>query len=121
MQVQEPHPPAGSGDGLRPGAPRLDPISVALLKRAFADRDYATRLVAVEAIGQVPATALTVDMLEEALGDPEHDVRLGAVESLTRLRTPRTLALLRGVRDDDKEQLDIRAAAAAAVLYLTTP
>ena len=99
--------------------PSIDPASTAVLEKALSSKDYATRLIAVEAVGDSRAEAL-VGWLEHALGDPEHDVRMAAVESLDRLHSSRAFALLVTVRDDSSEELDIRAVAAAALLR-TTP
>jgi HEAT repeat protein len=78
-------------------------------------RDYATRLIAVEALGTVDRVD-TTPWLAHALGDPEHDVRVAAVQALSHLRFPRAERLLRSVRDDVEEALDIRALAASALL-----
>jgi HEAT repeat protein len=99
--------------GVRPRS--LDATSIAVLKEALANKDYAVRLVALEALGQTKLDAL-VPWLEHALGDPEHDVRMTAAEALVKIRSPRALALLATVRDDREESLDIRALAAAALL-----
>ncbi len=101
------------------GRASLDTSSIAVLKEALASRDYATRLVAIDAIANARAELLTGG-LEHALGDPEHDVRIAAVDALDRIHTTRALALLITVRDDTTEELDVRAAAAGALLR-TTP
>jgi HEAT repeat protein len=93
----------------------LDPASVAVLKQAIESKDYATRLIAIEAIGDVRAEAL-LPWLEHALGDPEHDVRMATVEALEKFHSPRAFALLVTVRDDTTEDLDVRALAASSVL-----
>lgn len=103
-----------------PVAPALPgTASLAVLKAALASKDYATRLVAIDAIANARAELL-IGGLEHALGDPEHDVRMAAVDALDRIHTTRALTLLTTVRDDDAEDLDIRAAAAGALLR-TTP
>jgi HEAT repeat protein len=98
-----------------PRGAELDPASVAVLKQAIESRDYATRLIAIEAIGDAQAQAL-LPWLEHALGDPEHDVRMATVEALEKLRSARALALLATVRDDTSEELDVRALAASVFL-----
>lgn len=108
---------ASAHGSLRP--PAIDPASTAVLEKALSSKDYATRLIAVEAVGDSRSEAL-VGWLEHALGDPEHDVRMAAVESLDRVHSSRAVALLVTVRDDNREELDIRAVAAAALLR-TTP
>jgi HEAT repeat protein len=99
------------------GAPAraLNATSLAVIKEALASKDYATRLIAVEALGDAKADVL-VPWLEHALGDPEHDVRMAAVEALEKVRSPRASAVLATVRDDASEDLDIRALAASALL-----
>jgi HEAT repeat protein len=97
-------------------APRGDDArSLAVVREALASRDYATRLFAVEALGQVRGVDV-VPALERALGDPEHDVRVAAVQSLRRAGSSRACDALRLVRDDKDESLDIRALAASALL-----
>jgi HEAT repeat protein len=88
---------------------------MAVLEQALSSPDYATRLIAVEALGDVKGIDVA-PWLEKALGDPEHDVRMSAVDSLARLGTARGRALLQSVRDDVTEDLDVRAFAAAALL-----
>src|SRR5262245_54861059 len=78
--------------------------SLDVLKRALASKDYATRLITVQAIGDVRAYDL-VAWLEPVLGDPEHDVRVAAIEALRRMGSPRARHLLRSVRDDKTEVL----------------
>jgi HEAT repeat protein len=95
-------------------------LTLGVLREAQASRDYETRLFAVQALGAVHAVDVT-RWLEHALGDPEHDVRVAAVESLRRLGTPRAATLLRSVRDDKQEVLQIRALAASALLSSETP
>jgi len=90
-----------------------------VLKEALASKDYATRLVAAEALGEAKLDS-AVPWLEHVLGDPEHDVRMAAVEALDRVHSPHARALLVTVRDDMTEELDIRAVAAGALLQ-TTP
>ena len=96
----------------------LDPRSMEVLRLAVASKDYATRLIAIEAIADSGAEVL-FPWLEECLGDPEHDVRMAAVDALHRFRSPRATALLASVRDDSSEDLDIRALAASALLSAT--
>lgn len=89
--------------------------SLDVLKHALASKDYATRLITVQAIGDVRAYDL-VAWLEPVLGDPEHDVRVAAIDALRRIGSPRARQLLRSVREDKTEALDIRALAASALL-----
>lgn len=93
----------------------LDAASSAVLRQALASKDYATRLIAVEALGRSKVDAV-MPWLEHALGDPEHDVRMTAVEALDRMHSTGALTLLATVRDDTSEDLDIRALAASAFL-----
>lgn len=96
---------------------RLSDLDAALevLRAALHDSDYATRLMAVEALGAVRSIDVT-PWLAHALGDPEHDVRVAAIEALRRIGSPAAGHLLRTVVDDDHEQLDLRALAASALL-----
>src|SRR6266581_2038332 len=66
----------------------LDPTSVAVLEKAIGSADYATRLIAIEAVADAHAEPL-LGWLEHALGDPEHDVRMAAVEALDRIHSSR--------------------------------
>jgi HEAT repeat protein len=91
--------------------PDDEATSIAVLRDGLQSRDYATRLFAVEALGHVRAVDVT-PALERALGDPEHDVRVAAVEALKQQGSPRARALLRTVRDDKSEALDVRVLAA---------
>jgi HEAT repeat protein len=102
----------------RPAA-QIDAASVAVLEQAIDSKDYATRLIAIEAVGDIRAD-MFLPWLERALGDPEHDVRMATVDALRRVGSPRAFALLKSVREDTTEELDIRALAAAALLT-TTP
>ena len=121
---RSPH-PAVEAKPETPGRPEpggrasLDPSSMAVLKQALASRNYATRLVAIDAIANA-RVELLIGALEHALGDPEHDVRMAAVDALDRIHTSPALSLLITVRDDATEELDIRAVAAGALLR-TTP
>lgn len=102
------------------GATRaVDTRSLAVLKEALGSKDYATRLIAVEAMGEAKLESF-VPSLEHTLGDPENDVRMAAVEALEACGSPRANAILATVRDDTTEALDIRAVAAGALLR-TTP
>jgi HEAT repeat protein len=89
-----------------------------VLRAAVEDSDYATRLMAIEALGFVRWIDVT-PWLARALGDPEHDVRVAAVEALRRLGSVAAHRLLRSVVDDDQEQLDVRALAASALVSPT--
>lgn len=92
-----------------------DEASIAVLREALASKDYATRLLAVEALGDVH-TEEFLPWLEHALGDPEHDVRMAAVDALAKYRTESAARVLRTVRGDKTEEMDIRALAASALL-----
>ncbi len=94
--------------------------SLVVLADALASKDYESRMIAVEAIGEARLAELT-SWLEKALGDPEHDVRMLAVEALGKLGTPAARAALVSVRDDTSEKLDLRALAAAQLLRRTRP
>jgi HEAT repeat protein len=96
-------------------APGKETPSWAVLRRALQSRDYAVRLLAVQALGSVRSVDVT-SWLEHCLSDPEHDVRVAAVDALDRLHSRRGLLLLRSVRDDESEELDIRALAAGALI-----
>ncbi len=110
--------PARSPGAASP-ARTFDSASLAVLKEALASKDYATRLVAVEALGEAKLDS-AVPWVEHALGDTEHDVRMAGVEALDRVHSPRARALLVTVGDDMTEELDIRAVAAGALIR-TTP
>lgn len=86
-----------------------------VLRRGLASRDYADRLLTTQLLGELRGSE---DWLARSLSDPEHDVRVAAVDALKRLGTPRAAQLLRRVRDDNTEKLDIRVLAAAALLQL---
>ena len=125
LETPEPAPSPVADRPIRPQAPSgahtgtLDAASVAVLQHALGSKDIATRLIAMEAVGDSHADAL-IGWLEHGLGDPEHDVRMAAVEALDRIHTPRALGLLASVRDDTTEELDVRAVAAGALLRITT-
>ena len=117
-----PAPPLRSESG-PPPAPKAtrsasDPVSLEILEKALRSPDYATRLIAVEAAGELPMPQ-AVEWLARALGDPEHDVRVAAVMGLGVQGARRAEELLRTVRDDETEQLDIRALASSALLTPT--
>ena len=111
-QTRSPGPPGGR-------IAALDAASAAVLKQALESKDYATRLIAIEAVADAHAEPL-LGWLEHALGDPEHDVRMAAVEALDRMHSTRALTLLATVRDDTGEELDVCAVAAGALIR-TTP
>ncbi len=115
-----PAPPRAARSAEPPVRPRsgLDPTSVAVLEKAIGSADYATRLIAIEAVADAHAEPL-LGWLEHALGDPEHDVRMAAVEALDRIHSSRALAVLATVRDDTTEDLDVRAVAAGGLLRTT--
>jgi HEAT repeat protein len=112
LPIETPRAPAAS-------SPSPDP-SLTVLAEALASKDYESRMIAVEAIGEAHLAELT-PWLENALGDPEHDVRMLAVEALGKLGTPAARAALMSVRDDTSEKLDVRALAAAQLLRRTRP
>jgi hypothetical protein len=108
----------------RPGgaleSPTRETPSWSVLRLALKSRDYAVRLLATQALGGIR----TVDVsgwIEHSLADPEHDVRVAAVDALDRVGSRRALALLRSVRDDGTEALDIRALAASAIINHSEP
>ncbi len=107
--------PSGAAPSSSRAQPAHDTASLAVLKQAIESKDYATRLIAIEAIAGSRADSL-MPWLEHALGDPEHDVRMAVVDALERFHTARALSLLVSVRDDTTEDLDIRALAASALL-----
>jgi HEAT repeat protein len=89
--------------------------SWAVLRKAMQSRDYAVRLLTTQALGGIRSADVTA-WIEHSLADPEHDVRVAAVDALDRIHTRRALDLLRSVRDDESESLDIRALAASALI-----
>jgi HEAT repeat protein len=96
-------------------APKSENRSWAVLREALKSRDYAVRLLATQGLGDLHGVDVA-PWLAQSLGDPEHDVRVAAVDALSRIGSARALALLRSVRDDATEALDIRALAAVALL-----
>lgn len=86
-----------------------------ILERGLRSRDYADRLLTTQVLGELRGSE---DWVARSLSDPEHDVRVTAVDALKRLASPRAAQLLRRVRDDSTEKLDIRVLAAAALLQL---
>ena len=99
-------------------APRsagVDAPTIAVLRAGLSSPDYATRLVATDALGCAPA-AVALGALERQLGDPEADVRAAAILSLHKQNDRTARALLRSVRDDDQEELSLRVLAAAALI-----
>jgi len=102
----------GSG---RLASPTKENASWAVLRKAIQSRDYAVRLLATQALGGIRSVDVTA-WIEHSLADPEHDVRVAAVDALDRVRSRRALELLRSVRDDETEALDIRALAASALI-----
>jgi HEAT repeat protein len=102
-------------DGARSGA-RLDP-SWKVLQLGLASRDYSDRLLTTQVLGELRGTE---DWIARSLSDPEHDVRVAAVDALKHVGSSRAAQLLRRVRDDASEKLDIRVLAAAALLQLGT-
>jgi HEAT repeat protein len=115
-ESSETRPAAGPAPSRSPA--RIDAATVDVLKQALESKDYATRLIAIEAIGETRAE-MFLPWLERSLGDPEHDVRMATVDALQRFRSTRSLTLLLSVRDDTTEELDIRALAASALLAST--
>jgi HEAT repeat protein len=101
-------------------SPATETPSWAVLRQALKSKDYAVRLLATQALGGIR----TVDVsgwIEHSLADPEHDVRVAAVDALDRMGSRRALALLRSVRDDETEAIDIRALAASALINHSDP
>jgi HEAT repeat protein len=90
-------------------------LSWRLLQQGLASRDYSDRLLTTQLLGELRGSE---EWLARSLSDPEHDVRVAAVDALKKLGTPRAAQLLRRVRDDNTETLDIRILAAAALLQL---
>jgi len=113
----------GAQPGRTPAAlasPAKETPSWAVLRQALKSKDYAVRLLATQALGGIR----TVDVsgwIEHSLADPEHDVRVAAVDALDRIASRRALSLLRSVRDDETEALDIRALAASALINHSEP
>ena len=89
--------------------------SLAVLRQALQSKDYETRLLAVQAVGDTRSPDL-VAWLEHTLGDPEHDVRVATLDALGRIPSQRARELIRSVRDDTTEKLDVRALAAGLLL-----
>lgn len=117
VRVPATHAPAPGAPPGRAELPR-DERSMAVLRAALEDKDYATRLLAIEGVGELRAEAF-LPWLEHALGDPEHDVRLAAVDALSSIPAARASSLLVSVRDDPHEDLDVRALAASKLLKLS--
>lgn len=107
------------GGGVDPAralaAPGKESASWAVLRKAIQSRDYAVRLLATQALGGIRTVDVTT-WLEHVLADPEHDVRVAAIDALDRVHSRKALTLLRSVRDDESEALDIRAVAASALI-----
>ncbi len=96
-------------------APAKENASWAVLRKAIQSRDYAVRLLATQALGGIRTVDVT-GWIEHSLADPEHDVRVAAIDALDRVHSRKALTLLRSVRDDESEALDIRALAASALI-----
>ena len=103
------------GPQAAPAASVRDDASLKILRAAVESSEYSTRLTALEAIADARLPE-GVEWLAHALGDPEHDVRVIAVDALGDFEGPRRDELLRSVRDDETEALDIRALAAGALV-----
>ena len=103
-----------------PVSPAKETGSWAVLRQALKSKDYATRLLATQALGGIRTTDVA-GWLAHSLADPEHDVRVAAVDALDRIGGRRALGLLRSVRDDTSEALDIRALAASALINHSEP
>lgn len=97
----------------RPSAPEA--ATLAVLAEGLAAPDYATRLLATEALACVPAEA-ALPALAHQLGDPEADVRATALVALHHHTDPRAAVLLRSVRDDTAEDLALRVLAASSLV-----
>jgi HEAT repeat protein len=100
--------------------PATDAATVRVLLEGLTSDDYATRLVATEALGCAPA-AVALPPLERQLGDPEEDVRAAAVLALKRHGNGPARALLASVRDDTQETASLRVLAAAALISPSNP
>ena len=96
------------------GSARMN-ASWRVLESGLRSRDYGDRLLTTQVLGELRGSE---DWIARSLSDPEHDVRIAAVDALKHLGTPRAAQLLRRVRDDNTEKLDIRVLAAAALLQL---
>jgi len=107
--------PAQTPRPRRPVGPSIDPDDLSVVERGLASSDYATRLIATEALG-CANTAQATGWLAHQLGDPEPDVRAAAIEALHQQASPRARSLLASVRDDSDEQLQLRVLAAYARL-----
>lgn len=101
-------------------SPTKETPSWAVLRQALRSKDYAVRLLATQALGGI-RTVNVSGWIEHSLADPEHDVRVAAVDALDRVGTQRAITLLRSVRDDETEALDIRALAASALINHSEP
>jgi HEAT repeat protein len=116
--VVEPERAAGVPARVAPSGAAVEPETLAVVRTGLASADYATRLVATDALGCAPAT-VAIQALERQLADPEEDVRAAAIAALHR-QTPQAdrmaQQLLRSVRDDDQEKLSLRVLAAAALI-----
>jgi HEAT repeat protein len=102
-------------DSRREAARGAPDASWAVLRLGLLSRDYSDRLLTTQVLGELPGSE---DWLARALSDPEHDVRVAAVDALKRIGSSRATQLLRVVRDDTTEKLDVRVLAAAALLQL---
>lgn len=90
-------------------------LTVAVLREGLAAGDYAVRLAATEALGEVP-DEVALRLLAGQLGDPEEDVRAAAVLALRGRAGSAARKLLEAVRDDKNEVLAVRVLAASALL-----
>jgi HEAT repeat protein len=99
-------------------APTKESPSWTVLRKALLSRDYSVRIIVTQGLGDVRGVDVT-PWLEHALGDPEHDIRVAAVDALRRIGSPRAVPLLKTVRDDTSEALDVRALAAIALINRT--
>lgn len=107
--------------GSQPGAD--DPnarASLEVLAQGLASPDYATRILATEALVGV-AGGWALSQLQRQLGDPEPDVRAAAIEALHQRLEPRARLLLATVRDDTDESLALRVLASWALVTPANP
>lgn len=96
-------------------AAATDPASLAVLHQGLSSPDYATRLVATEALGCAHGPDVMA-WLSFQLGDAEPDVRAAAIAALHQRTSPEATAQLRSVRDDETELLFLRVLAAHALV-----
>ena len=96
-------------------ATALAPETKAVLVQALVDKDWLVRLTATLTLSRFPRNE-ALRHLEQRLGDPEPEIRAAAIEQLGVVASPRAVALLRSVQNDESEELSIRTLAAAAMI-----